>query len=480
MAFTSINFFIFLIASFCSYYIAPIKIRWLVLLIASSYFYMIADPTMLAVPFCLTLVTYFAGIIIERQSVASKAATAFTLAVIIHIGSLVFFKYVNFLSDTFYDIAAFFLGPTPPVQPNHFLLQIVSPLGISYITFQSIGYLIEIKRKNHLAEKNFGHLANFILFFTKIISGPVERGHQLIPQLKTPAKFNEVDFTEGIKRIIWGLFKKLVIADRLGIYIGSILENTTNHSSISIITACVFYVFQMYADFSGYTDIAIGASRLFGFKIMENFNRPLFAKSMSEFWRKWHMSLSTWFADYFYNPIAINRRDWGTGAIVYASILTFVTLGFWHGANWTFIIFGLLHGLMLSIEFITKKQRKKMRANIPAAINNIGGMLFTFLFFGFTLIFFRAASVQEAGNILSGILHHSGPLFTADKTELAFSIIGIFFLLMAEIKKEYWDDAFSLSSNKTWQIQSVYYCMLTVLILLFGVFDGGQFIYRQF
>jgi D-alanyl-lipoteichoic acid acyltransferase DltB (MBOAT superfamily) len=244
--------------------------------------------------------------------------------------------------------------------------------------------------------------------------------------------------------------------------------------------AAAFYVFQMYADFSGYTDMALGFAKVLGFDLMQNFNRPLFSKSTTEFWRKWHISLSTWFADYFYTPIAIAKRDWGNWAIVYASFVTFTILGFWHGANWTFIVFGALQGLILTIEFFTRKSRKNLRKKIPVSLNNIAGNIFTLSYFGFSLIFFRANSVSDALSIIRKILSFNGPFYYDSPSMFLFVLLGVFYLTVYEFKKEYFNNLFSFSSNKYWLIRNGYYCMLIIIILLSGVFDGGEFIYFQF
>jgi D-alanyl-lipoteichoic acid acyltransferase DltB (MBOAT superfamily) len=236
----------------------------------------------------------------------------------------------------------------------------------------------------------------------------------------------------------------------------------------------------MYADFSGYSDMALGFAKVLGFDIIQNFNRPLFSKSVTEFWRKWHISLSTWFADYFYNPIAIEKRDWGNWAIVYASFVTFITLGFWHGANWTFIVFGALQALILTIEFLTRKQRKNIRKKIPGWLNNLAGSIITIGYFGFTLIFFRSGSVSEAMVIIKKIASFNGPFYYDSPSMFLFVLIGIFYLAIYELKKEYFNNLFSFSNSKYWLIRNAYYCALIIIILLSGVFDGGEFIYFQF
>lgn len=479
MVFNSLVFLSFFTGVLIFYYLIPVAFRWVWLLLASALFYAWTSPEMLLVPAIITLVTWQAGIAIEKAGSAKKAQRLFIAAVILNIGLLVFFKYTNFFTGIFTNLLNTFRDPAHPLV-NSLLIDIAAPLGISYITFQSIGYLIEIKRGNHPAEKQLGPLATFLLFFPKIISGPVERAHQVLPQIHTGHSLDYDNFSEGGKRFIWGMFKKLVIADRLGIYIGSIFENIPHHSGLSLLAATLFYVFQMYADFSGYTDMALGISRMFGYRLMENFNRPLLAKSVTEFWRKWHMSLSTWFADYFFTPIAINRRNWGDWAIIYASFATFITLGFWHGANWTFIVFGFLQGLILAIEFFTKKSRKKLRKKLPVWLNDGAGIAFTIGYFALSLLFFRAASIAEAFSILKGIFTHPGALFVADTTVFLFSIAGIGYLMAVEIRREFFGSRFTLSYHRSSWIRMAYFCFLILVMLLAGVFDGGQFIYRQF
>ena len=308
----------------------------------------------------------------------------------------------------------------------------------------------------------------------------MERAHNFLLQLKKPASFNYDNISSGLKLILWGLFKKLVVADRLSIYVSAVLGNAEHHSGITLLIAVVFYVFQMYADFSGYTDMALGLAKILGINLMPNFSRPLLAKSVTEFWRKWHISLSTWFADYFYNPIAINKRDWGKWGVVYAFFTTFMLLGFWHGANWTFIVFGALQGLVLTAEFFTRKARKKMRKKIPEILNSLIGIGFTFAYFALSLIFFRANSVADALTIVKGIFTAKGGIYIENPSIILFSMLGIFSIVLMDIKKEYFDDRFTISSNKNWLIRNCYYCLLVIIILIAGVFDGGEFIYFQF
>jgi alginate O-acetyltransferase complex protein AlgI len=483
MIFSSIDYVIFFFVVALAYYIIPAAFRWCWLLLAGIFFYGYSKPAYVLIPVIIILISYAGGIQIEKASSEKKVKQYFVACMVAIVGILVFFKYTNFFSATIVDIINFsahkIFNSANTVQ-NNLLISLVAPLGISYITFQAIGYLIEIKRGNHKAERHLGHYATFIFFFPKIVAGPVERAHRFLPQLKKlqPLKYENV--TSGLQLALWGLFKKIVIADRLSIYISAVFNNHEHHSGITLFVAALFYIFQMYADFSGYTDMALGFARVLGFDIMQNFNRPLFAKSVTEFWRKWHISLSTWFGDYFYNPIAIEKRHWGNMAIVYASFVTFITLGFWHGANWTFIVFGALQGLILSIEFFTRKQRKNLRKKIPVWLNDVAGNLFTVGYFGFSLIFFRADSVGEATSIIKKIGSFKGPFFYDSVSMFMFVLIGIVYLLAYEIKKEYFNNLFTLSNNRYWLIRNGYYCLMIIIILASGVFDGGEFIYFQF
>lgn len=483
MIFNSLQFFIFFACVLLCYWTLPVKYRWLWILLASTFFYAYAKPVYTFVPVCITVVAYFAGLYLEKANTEKRKKMIFISSIIGIIGILVFFKYTNFFTSSFTDFFNYLsknIFHSQKTITNNFLITLAAPLGISYITFQAIGYLIEVKRGDEPAEKHFGHFATYLLLFTKIIAGPVERAHHFLPQLKKPAKFTYENFVSGAKQMLWGLFKKVVVADRLSIYVNAVYNNYEHHSGITLFIASVCYIFQIYADFSGYTDMALGLSRMIGFELMPNFNRPFLGKSVTEFWRRWHMSLSTWFADYFYNPIAIAKRDWGIGSVIYACFITFTVLGFWHGANWTYIVFGFLQGLILAIEILTRKQRKNMRKKIPVWLNDSGGIFFTVGYFCFSSIFFRANTVSEAFAIIKKISHFNGPVFFDSASMLMFMLLGIFYIVAHDIKKEFFDTRFTFSQNKYWLIRNGYYCLLIIIIITTGVFDGGEFIYFQF
>ena len=313
MIFTSVVFALFFITVTVLNYLLPVKFRWIWLLLSSIFFYTYSNPASILVVGFIALVTFYSAKKIEKAATPKIAFRYYLLAIILNVSVLVFFKYSNFFTSTAFDVVNFFRSnlfhSNAPLH-NYFLINVLVPLGLSYITFQAIGYLVEIKRGNQAAEKDLAHFSTFLLFFPKIVAGPVERAHNFLPQIKQQRAFIYENVSTGLKLVLWGLFKKLVVADRLSIYVNSVLGSTEHHAGINLLIAVILYVFQMYADFSGYTDMALGFAKMLGYDLLQNFNRPLFAKSVTEFWRKWHISLSTWFADYFYNPIAIAKRDW--------------------------------------------------------------------------------------------------------------------------------------------------------------------------
>ena len=484
MIFTSSIFALFFIAVVFIYYIIPGKLQWVWLLVSSAFFYMYNNLFIILVPLFIIVITYYTALKIEGTASARRSKQFYLGGIVMNVLVLVFFKYANFFTTTGFNLINLTgqkLFHKNQVFSNTLVTDIIVPLGISYITFQAISYLIEIKRGNMVSEKSLGHFSTYLLFFPKITAGPIERGDHFLPQLKEPKKFQYSNMSAGLKLILTGLFKKLVIADRVSIYAAAIFDNAEHHSSVSLIIATIFYVFQLYADFSGYTDMARGFARILGYDLFENFNLPLFSKSVTEFWRKWHMTLTNWFRDYFYTPITISKRDWGKFGIIYAFFVTFMVLGFWHGANWTFIVFGTLQAIILTIEFLTSKARKKLRKKIPAWINNLAGIVFTVSYFGFSLIFFRAPSIDNALLIIKRIFTAKGPLFIeSDPSSVVYSVMGILLLLAVELKLEFYKGGFSFFNNRNWLVRNLSYAIIVIIILLFGVLDGGQFIYFQF
>lgn len=322
------------------------------------------------------------------------------------------------------------------------------------------------------------------MFYPQLVAGPIERPQNLIHQFYERHVFDNSRIVEGLKLMLWGLFKKIVIADRLAIYVNAVYNNPAHHTGVTLIVATVFFAFQIYCDFSGYSDIAIGAAKIMGFKLMTNFNRPYFSKNISEFWKRWHISLSTWFKDYLYislggNKVSIPR--W-----YFNLLFVFIVSGLWHGANWTFIIWGALNGFYLVFANISQGTRNKINqltgiATLPR-LNHFFQVLITFILCCFAWIFFRANNVSDSFLIVKKIFTAKGPLFfdKDDPSSFVFSFMGIILLLLIESKREYYKGHFSFFNNKHWLVRYLSYTFLIILILLIGVFDGGQFIYFQF
>lgn len=474
MLFNSIEFVFFFILVTSLYFILPHKYRWFLLLVASCYFYMAFVPVYILILFFTIVIDYFAGIWIEEAE-GKKKRRYLVLSLIANIGVLAVFKYYNFLNDnlTFLLHGAGWENPVP-------YLSILLPIGLSFHTFQAMSYTIEVYRGHQKAERHFGIYSLYVMFYPQLVAGPIERPQNLLFQFRTEHKFEYERVVSGLRLMLWGLFKKLVIADRLAIYVNAAYGNPDEHTGLTLAVATMFFAFQIYCDFSGYSDIAIGAARVMGYDLMKNFNRPYLSASISEFWSRWHISLSTWFKDYLYISLGGNRVPiprW-----YFNLFITFLISGLWHGANWTYIIWGALNGFYLVFALIRSRYIDKHLENkvpLPAWIKKTGNILVTFILICFSWIFFRAASVHDAFLIVKKIFTFSGPLFT-DFTQMFYGFIGLAVLLARELKHEYFKNATPLLENRNPVVRYATYMVLIALILLIGVFDGSQFIYFQF
>jgi len=422
------------------------------------------------------VVDYFAGIWLEKTE--GRRKKYFLIASLIaNIGVLAVFKYYNFLND---NLSALLNSFGYHNSIPH--LGILLPIGLSFHTFQAMSYTIEVYRGHQKAERNFGIYALYVMFYPQLVAGPIERPQNLIHQFYEKHTFEYNRVVEGLKLMLWGLFMKLVIADRLAIYVNAVYNNSDQHTGQTLALATVFFAFQIYCDFAGYSNIAIGAARVMGFKLMTNFNRPYFSKSISEFWKRWHISLSTWFRDYLYISLGGNRVSiprW-----YFNLLFVFVVSGLWHGANWTFIIWGALNGFYLVFAIVTEPVRMKINHifyldRFPA-LNNILRILTTFILACFAWIFFRAGTGVEAIDIIVKIISFDGPIFIGSPSVLIYSFLGIIVLLLVEWKNEYFNGTISFFHNQNWLVRKLSYSLIIILILLVGVFDGGQFIYFQF
>ena len=423
------------------------------------------------------VIDYFAGILLENTE-GKKRKYWLIASLVANIGVLAVFKYYNFLNNNLSELLNSF-GYQNTI-PN---LSILLPIGLSFHTFQAMSYTIEVYRGHYKAERHFGIYALYVMFYPQLVAGPIERPQNLLHQFYEKHEFNYDQIVEGLKLILWGLFMKLVIADRLAIYVNAIYNTSEQHGGKSFALAAIFFAFQIYCDFAGYSNIAIGVARVMGFKLMTNFNRPYFSRSISEFWKRWHISLSTWFKDYLYISLGGNRVSiprWYLNLF-----LVFTISGLWHGANWSFIIWGALHGFYMVFAIITENWRKLLgqliRIERFPKTNNIIQTLITFLLVCFALIFFRANNTHDAFLVIRKIILMSGPLFIDwTSSTVSYSILGILFLFVVELKQEYFKESVSFINHSSILVRYATYTLLFLTILLIGVFDGSQFIYFQF
>ena len=468
MLFNSLDFAIFLPIVFILFWIIPNKnlTSQNLLIVFSSYvFYGWWDWRFLSLIIFSTVVDFLVGQQLSKEHKDIMRKLLLFISLFINLGFLAIFKYYNFFLENFIEAFNLF-----GMKINANSLNIILPVGISFYTFQTLSYTIDVYNRKLLSTKNFLAFSAFVCFFPQLVAGPIERASNLLPQFYKKQVFYYTNISEGVKSIIYGFFLKLVIADRVAIYVNTIYNNVDAHEGLSFVLATIFFAIQIYCDFAGYSLIAIGTARLFGFKLMKNFNRPYFSFSVSEFWRRWHISLSSWFRDYLYIPLGGNKVS--NNRILINILITFVISGLWHGANWTFIIWGALNGLYIIIEkFLIKKSKK-----------NIINILTTFFLICFSWIFFRANNLNDALYIIKTIFSNIGSLYvpTSDVTSLYYSIIVILILLTVEIKHEFFDTIFTIRKNKIIFVRWFYYCVLIFIILYIGVFDSSQFIYFQF
>lgn len=473
MLFNSINFLLFFPTVCTLYYITNKKYRWLLLLLASYFFYMNWQPTYAILIFFSTIVTYLCAYKVEKTEKRAQKKKYLVASIIINLSILFLFKYYNFFNTSVFGLLQDF-GLRIQLPSFKYLL----PVGISFYTFQAVGYTIDVYRGDIKHEKHFGVYALFVSFFPQLVAGPIERAKNLLPQFKTFKKFDYEKAVVGIKLMVWGFFMKLVVADRLAIYVNSVYGNADNHSSITLLTATIFFAVQIYCDFAGYSNIAIGCAKVMGFDLMTNFRRPYFAQSCAEFWQRWHISLSTWFRDYVYIPLGGNRVSEKRN---YANLMiTFVVSGLWHGANWTYIIWGGLNGFYQIVFKILRINPSKKGSKQKSSLTYFSNVFLTFVLICFSWIFFRADSFSHALEIIIRIGTEYGPLFKGDNSSFAFGIFGILLLFLKDGFDEFFPakKVFFSSSNRL--VRTLSYAAIVILIMLIGVFDGGQFIYFQF
>jgi len=421
------------------------------------------------------IIDYFAGIQIEVSNGRDKRFYLI-LSIISTCLVLFVFKYFNFFTVNFNELARF-------LDWNYSIetLSLILPIGLSFHTFQSLSYVIEVYRGHQKAERHFGIYSLYVMFYPQLVAGPIERPQNLLHQFYEEHHFDYTMIRDGFILILWGMFKKVVIADRLSVYVDAVYSNASQHNGVTLLVATIFFAFQIYCDFSGYSEIAIGTAKVMGFKLMQNFNRPYFAKNIAEFWKRWHISLSTWFKDYLYISLGGNRVSvphWH-----FNLFFTFLVSGLWHGANWTYIAWGALNGLYLIVENISNSYRRRITRIIGLTkypiMHTYLKMLITFALTCVAWVFFRAANISDACLILKKIFSEPGPLFTGGFKDIIYGVFGIFFL----IGFDYWSrgkhvDVFI--GSKHYATRWTIYVYMVMSILTMGVFNASQFIYFQF
>lgn len=471
MLFNSLQFLIFFPLVCIIYFILRSnKSRIPFLLIASYYFYMNWNPAYAILILTSTLLTYLCGIFVEKYNKEKHRKKLFlTISLIINFSILFVFKYFNFINDSVFSIMEYF-----GIRWNVPNLDVLLPVGISFYTFQAVGYSIDVYRGTIKAEKSFITYALFVSFFPQLVAGPIERAKNLLPQFHEEHKFNYNNAVEGLKLMLWGFFMKICVADTLSEYVNAVFNNVEHHNGTSLILATIFFTFQIYCDFGGYSNIAIGAARVMGFRLMENFHRPYFSLNIKEFWRRWHISLSSWFMDYVYIPLGGNRVKYPRHLL--NLMITFLVSGIWHGANWTFVLWGALHGSYLVIGNIFR--RYIYTPKYTTVISKIFSTLFCFVIVSFAWIFFRANNVNDAFLIIEKIFTQQGQLFV-DELSFALGFAGLFILMIKDFK-----DNFNINihfmHSKNVVIRYISVVALITYIILFGSFGSGQFIYFQF
>ena len=415
MLFNSLQFSLFFLVVVTIYFSLPHRFRWILLLTSSYYFYMCWKPEYVILIMCSTLIDYFAARRMSLHSEQKRRRKYLALSLMCNLGILFFYKYFNFLSasvsdalqvvNIYYDVPVF---------------QVLLPVGISFYTFQTLSYTIDVYKGRIPAERHLGIYALYVSFWPQLVAGPIERTRHLLPQLKQHYEFDYARVTSGLRLMLWGLFKKVVIADQLAIYVNRVYNNVDSFQGAPLLLATFFFAIQIYCDFSGYTDMARGAARVMGYDLMENFRRPYFAKSIREFWQRWHISLSTWFRDYVYIPLGGSRQvKWRW---YYNLLITFLLSGLWHGANWTFVIWGALHGCYIVIENMTASFQNRIAAYVCVNKNSFTNrairVSITMAMICFAWIFFRANSLADACYVVRN-------MFLFNSSDVGIDIIGL-------------------------------------------------------
>lgn len=483
MLFNSIDFAIFLPVVFLLYWFITnknLKLQNFLIVVASYFFYGWWDWRFLSLILFSTIVDYTVGLGLLKQENQLKRKILLLASIIVNLGFLGFFKYYNFFLDNFISAFSFFGAE---IKANS--LNIILPVGISFYTFQTLSYSIDVYKRKLEPTKDFIAFSAFVSFFPQLVAGPIERATNLLPQFYNKRTFDYSKAVDGMRQILWGLFKKIVIADNCAEYANQIFNNSADMNGSTLVLGALFFTFQIYGDFSGYSDIAIGTARLFGFDLMRNFAFPYFSRDIAEFWRRWHISLSTWFRDYVYIPLGGSRG--GIWMKIRNTFIIFIVSGFWHGANWTFIVWGALNAIYFLPLLLTNNNRNNLeivaKGKVLPTFKEFVSILLTFGLTVFTWIFFRSENIVQAFSYISGIFSKSLfeiPEFSGMGKALTTIILVVIFVLI-----EWWgrDSQYAIAKiGLGWKkpLRYAIYCLIILSIMCFGNFNENQFIYFQF
>lgn len=477
MLFTSVQFLVFFIITSIVFFWLPQKSKIIFLVAASYYFYFCCKAEYLLLLIGLTLFNYFVGRTIHKIAEQKSKKSFFVACIVLNLLPLLFYKYLFFFSTSVNDLLSAFniMGGVP-------LVNIILPVGISFYTFIGLGYIIDVYLKLREPEQNIVSFAAYMAFFPQLLSGPISRSTIQLPQFCKNISFSYSNATDGMKLFLWGCFQKTVVADNITAYVDSIYNNVHLHSGSSMVIASYFFALQLYCDFAGYSNMAIGAAKFLGFDLIENFNRPYFANSVTDFWRRNHISLTTWLRDYIFYPLM--GTTFSKAKIAICTIVMFLISGLWHGAAWTFVIWGLIQGVYLVYDQTTAGLNKKI--NKLSKRYNLWGVrqrlkvLVTFNLIAFSVIFFRANSVSDAFAIVKNIFFTpwQGP-FIGDITSTAHGIFGILVVLLFEFfQKDLSIIDYINKHGLLWRWSFYYFCLFAIILL--GALDGASFIYFQF
>jgi D-alanyl-lipoteichoic acid acyltransferase DltB (MBOAT superfamily) len=484
MLFHSLQFLVFFAITTALYYACPPRYRWAFLLAASYYFYAAWAPVYVVWLAVTTLIAYVLALEIAKTPAPGRRKAFLALGVFSNLGLLISLKYLDFINESLRALFERF-----SLLYNVPAFQVLLPVGISFYVLQTLGYLIDVYRGEVKPERHLGFLALFVSFFPQLVTGPIERAGHLIPQLRTKRGVNAAGISDGLRMMLWGTFKKVVVADRLAMYVDAVYNHPAEHRGLPVLLATAFYAVQIYCDFSGYTDIALGTAKVLGYDLTENFRQPYCSPSIAEFWRRWHISLSLWFRDYLYIPLGGNRvARWRW----YANLMTvFVLSGLWHGANWTFVLWGGLHGLYYLVQIGTQTARDRafqaLRLDRPAVRTTIGTLV-TLVLVCLAWLFFRANSVSDAFLLLGNLVRIGAStdiyapwtdIVSSPGLEMALALGLVALLTAVHLLREYGRQTLTSAGRVAW-VRWVVYVLLALAILNLGMAKQVPFVYLQF